>query len=359
MPPCCAGSVVPSLIFVIEQRGMDLIKATPKGLWCPAGDFFIDPWRPVARAIVTHAHSDHARPGSGAYLCQSDCAPLLRKRLGDISIQSVAYGERLDVNGVSVSLHPAGHVLGSAQVRVECRGEVWVASGDYKLERDGVSAPFEPVRCNVFVTESTFGLPVYRWRPQADILDEVAQWWRRNAADGRASVLFAYGLGKAQRLLANVDAQIGPIFCHGAIEPMNEIHRAQGVALPVTRRVSEAPDRNSFAGALVIAPPSAAASPWMRRFGDYSDAFASGWMQIRGNRRRRGYDQGFAISDHADWPGILEAIHATGAERIYATHGSVGPLTRYLREAGLDARGMHTEYGGEEAESDAQAEEAP
>ncbi|PPD43494.1 MAG: DNA ligase-associated DEXH box helicase [Methylocystis sp.] len=338
---------------------MDLIKATPQGLYCSAGDFHIDPWRPVSRAVITHGHSDHARWGSAAYLCQRDCAPILRKRLGDVSIQALDYGERLDVNGVSVSLHPAGHVLGSAQIRVEYRGEVWAASGDYKLERDGVSAPFEPVRCNAFISESTFGLPVYRWRPQADIMEDVNQWWRRNAAEGRASALFAYGLGKAQRLLANVDASIGPIYCHGAIEPINDIYRAQGVALPATRLVAEAVGKNAFAGALVFAPPSAAASPWMRRFGEYSDAFASGWMQIRGNRRRRGFDQGFAISDHADWPGLLEAIHATGAERVFVTHGSVGALTRYLSESGLDAREMRTEYGEEEAESGAQEPEAP
>lgn len=337
---------------------MELIVATPEGLYCPAGDFHIDPWRPVARAVITHGHSDHARWGSQAYLCQRDSAPILRKRLGDIPIQTLDYGERIEINGVTLSLHPAGHVLGSAQVRVEHGGEVWVASGDYKTEADNVSAPFEPVRCNVFITESTFGLPIYRWRKQADVMADVDAWWRGNAEAGRASVVFAYGLGKAQRLIANVDASIGPIYCHGAIEPMNAIYRGQGVALPQTKLVSQASGKNAFAGALIVAPPSAAASPWMRRFGDYSDAFASGWMQIRGNRRRRGVDQGFALSDHADWPGLLEAIHATGAERVYATHGSVGALTRYLRESGLDARDMHTEYGEEEAESGAAETEA-
>ncbi|QGM96581.1 ligase-associated DNA damage response exonuclease [Methylocystis parvus] len=332
---------------------MELIVASPEGLYCPAGDFHIDPWRPVARAVITHGHSDHARWGSRAYLCQRDCAPILRKRLGDVSIETLDYGAPIEINGVTLSLHPAGHVLGSAQVRVESRGEVWVASGDYKIEPDNVSAPFEPVRCGVFITESTFGLPIYRWRRQSEVMADVDAWWRANAEAGRASVIFAYGLGKAQRVLGNVDASIGPIYCHGAIEPMNEIYRMQGVALPETRPVSQAVGKNAFAGALIIAPPSAEASPWMRRFGDYSDAFASGWMQIRGNRRRRGVDRGFALSDHADWPGLLAAIHATGAERVYATHGSVGALTRYLRERGLDARDMHTEYGEEEAESGA------
>lgn len=338
---------------------MDLVLATPQGLYCPAGDFHIDPWRPVARAVITHGHSDHARWGSQAYLCQEDCAPILRKRLGDVTIETLDYGRRLDIGGVSVSLHPAGHVLGSAQVRLEHGGEVWVVSGDYKIEPDGVCAPFEPVRCDTFVTESTFGLPVYRWRPQAEIMAEANGWWRDNSAAGRASVVFAYGLGKAQRLLKWIDAAIGPVYCHGAIEPVNEIYRARGVALPQTRRVSEAAGRDAFAGALVIAPPSAEGTPWMRRFGEYSDAFASGWMQIRGNRRRRGVDRGFALSDHADWPGLLDAIRATGAARVYATHGSAGVLTRYLRECGLDARAMDTEYGGEENDAAPDAPETP
>jgi putative mRNA 3-end processing factor len=247
-------------------------------------------------------------------------------------------------------------VLGSAQVRVEFGGEVWVASGDYKTEDDGVVAPFEPQRCHVFITESTFGLPIYRWRRQSEIMAEVNGWWRANAGAGRASVVFAYGLGKAQRLLAHLDPTIGPIVCHGAIEPMNAIYRGQGVPLPATKRVSDFSGRDAFAQALILAPPSAANSAWVRRFGEYSDAFASGWMQIRGNRRRRGVDQGFALSDHADWPGLIDAIHATGAERVYATHGATGALTRYLREGGLDARMLHTEYGEEEAAGGAEEE---
>jgi putative mRNA 3-end processing factor len=261
---------------------------------------------------------------------------------------------------VELSLHPAGHVLGSAQVRVAHRGEVWVASGDYKLENDGVSAAFEPQRCHAFITESTFGLPIYRWRPQAEIMASINAWWRENAAAGRASVLYAYALGKAQRVIAHVDAAIGPIVCHGAIEPFNAIACAAGVALPPTRTVSEITNKADFAKALILAPPSAAASPWLKRFGDYSDALASGWMQVRGNRRRRGLDRGFVLSDHADWPGLLAAIEATGAERVFATHGSVGPLTRYLQEKGLDARVLATAYGEEDdaAEAGAQPESA-
>ena len=337
---------------------MDLVVPTDRGLYCPAGDFYIDPWRPVPRALITHAHGDHARFGSEVYVCQRDTAPILMKRFGEVAVETVDYGETLMRDGVAVSFHPAGHVLGSAQIRVAHRGEVWVASGDYKLESDGVSSPFEPQRCDTFITESTFGLPIYRWRPQGETISSINAWWRENAATGRASVLFAYALGKAQRVLAHVDASIGPIVCHGAIEPINALHRAAGVALPPTRR-RRRPRKAELARALILAPPSAAASPWLSRFGDYSDALASGWMQVRGNRRRRGLDRGFVLSDHADWPGLLSAIRATGAERVFATHGSVGPLTRYLSEKGLDARVLPTAFGDEEEAAVDLPEDAP
>jgi putative mRNA 3-end processing factor len=327
---------------------LDLIVSTDRGLYCPAGDFHIDPWRPVPRAIITHAHSDHARFGSEVYVCHRDTAPILRKRLGDVAIETVAYGEILTRNGIELSFYPAGHVLGSAQIRVTSKGETWVASGDYKLESDGVSPAFEPLRCHVFITESTFGLPIYRWRPQAEIFASIDAWRRENIAAGRASILFAYALGKAQRVLAHVNPGLGPIVCHGAIEAINAIYRAAGIVLPPTRLATEIADKRDFARALVLAPPSAAASPWLKRFGDYSDALASGWMQVRGNRRRRGLDRGFALSDHADWPGLIAAIEATGAERILVTHGSTEPLARYLREKGLDARTLATAYGDDE-----------
>jgi putative mRNA 3-end processing factor len=327
---------------------MDLIVPTDRGLYCEAGDFHIDPWRPVARAVITHAHADHARFGSDVYVCHPQTAPVLRKRLGEATIETADYGEVLSRDGVDVSLHPAGHVLGSAQIRVARGGEVWVASGDYKVENDGVVAAFEPVRCAVFITESTFGLPIYRWRPQAELMAGVESWWRENAAAGRASVVYAYALGKAQRLLASIDPSIGPIVCHGAIEPINAIYREAGIAMPPTRLVHDIADKREFARALIVAPPSAAGSAWLGRFGDYSDALASGWMQVRGNRRRRGHDRGFALSDHADWPGLLAAVEATGAERVLATHGFAGPLSQYLRERGLDARALATAYGDED-----------
>jgi putative mRNA 3-end processing factor len=331
-----------------RKMPLDLIASTDRGLYCAAGDFHIDPSRPVERAVITHAHSDHARLGSDVYVCHRDTAPILRKRLGDVIIETVTYGQVLMRNGVEISLHPAGHVLGSAQVRVTSKGETWVASGDYKLESDGVSPAFEPLCCHAFITESTFGLPIYHWRPQSELFAAIDLWRRENIAAGRASILFAYALGKAQRVLAHVDPSLGPIVCHGAIEAINALYRAAGVALPPTRLVTEIENKRDFSRALILAPPSAAASPWLKRFGDYSDALASGWMQVRGNRRRRGLDRGFALSDHADWPGLISAIEATGAERVLVTHGSSGALSRYLGEKGLDARALETAYGDDE-----------
>jgi len=326
---------------------LDLVIARPEGLYCPPGDFYIDPWRPVERAVITHAHADHARWGHRHYLATRAGAGVLRTRLGDIDLQALPYGETVDVNGVRISLHPAGHVLGSAQVRIESRGEVWVASGDYKVEPDPTCAPFEAVRCDTFITESTFGLPIYRWQSGGEIMAEIDAWWRANAELGRTSILFCYAFGKAQRILASVDQSIGPIFCHGAIEPLNRAYRAAGVTLPETRAV---PDGNvaEFKRALVLAPPSAQGSPWMKRFPAYSDAFASGWMRLRGARRRRALDRGFVLSDHADWPGLQLAIDASGAQRVIVTHGQVAPMVRWLEEKGLRAGAFETEYGDEE-----------
>src|SRR5688572_29310944 len=325
-----------------------LVTPTAKGLYCGAGDFYIDPWRPVDRAVITHAHGDHARPGSGAYLSATCGLPVLQTRLGEsATIEGLEYGEARDIGGVKVSLHPAGHVLGSSQVRLEHRGEVWVVSGDYKLDPDPTCVPFEPVACHTFVTESTFGLPIYRWAHPSVTFEGVNRWWRANAEAKRASVLFGYAFGKAQRILASVDPTIGPIVVHGAVEALNVGYRACGVALPPTKRVSDFERKQDYAGALIVAPPSAQSSPWLRRFGDYSDAFASGWMAIRGARRRRAVDQGFVLSDHADWQSLNRAIEATGATRIFVTHGSTGPLVQWLTERGLEAHGMKTEFEGE------------
>jgi putative mRNA 3-end processing factor len=328
----------------------DMVVVRKEGLYCVPGQFYIDPWRPVDRAVITHAHADHARSGHGHYLSAASGVGILKSRLGhDIHIDSLEYGARIGHNGVTISLHPAGHVLGSAQVRLEHQGEVWVASGDYKVEPDRTCARFEPVRCDTFITESTFGLPIYRWQPEQEVFDDINRWWRSNAAQGRASVMFAYSFGKAQRILSGLDPSIGVIICHGAAEPLNRVYRAAGVALPPTVMVTDV-DKAALKSAIVIAPPSAAGSPWMKRFGDYSDAFASGWMQLRGARRRRGVDRGFVLSDHADWPGLMTAIRATEAPRVIVTHGSIAVMVRWLRQLGLDASGFDTEYGDDEAD---------
>jgi len=336
-----------------------LIRPTPSGLYCDAGGFHIDPWRPVDRAVITHAHGDHARPGSGHYLCAKRGLPVLRTRMGpDANIEALAYGETRVVNGVAISLHPAGHVLGSSQVRVEYGGEVWVVSGDYKLDPDPTCEPFEPVKCDTFITESTFGLPIYRWCSPDETFAKVDAWWRENAAAGRASVLFGYAFGKAQRILASVDASIGEIIVHGAVENLNRGYRECGVALPETKMVGDFDRKRDYAGALVVAPPSAQSSPWLKRFGQYSDAFASGWMAIRGARRQRSVDQGFVLSDHADWPSLQRAIASTGARRVFVTHGFIEPMVRWLREQGYDAQPMETHFEGEAGANDIAAEEA-
>lgn len=324
-----------------------LLSFTPAGFYCAAGDFYIDPWRPVSRALITHGHADHARPGHGAYLCTDLAAPVLQHRLGDIRVETLPYGAAQDIGGVTVSFHPAGHVPGSAQIRVARGGEIWVVSGDYKLEADGLSTPFEPVPCQHFITESTFGLPVFRWQPQADIARQINDWWRDCAAVGKTAMLGAYSLGKAQRLLTLLDAQ-GPILTHGAVEATNTVMRAQGIALPETIQVTPETKREDFPGALVIAPPSALNSSWARRFGARETGFASGWMALRGIRRRRGGDRGFVISDHADWPGLLSATKETGAENIYITHGYTDIFAWHLNEIGYNAQVVKTEFGEDE-----------
>jgi putative mRNA 3-end processing factor len=325
-----------------------LLETTDRGLYCPSGGFFVDPWEPVDRAVVTHAHADHACWGCGRYLTTRAGEGVLRVRVGiDAAVDSVPYGEPVLINGVSVSLHPAGHILGSAQVRIEHQGQVWVVSGDYKVEPDPTCAAFEPVRCHVFVSESTFGLPIYRWPPQAEVFAAIDRWWRGNQEEGKASVLFGYALGKAQRLLAGVDPTIGPIACHGAVEKLNQAYRAGGIDLPATSYVGDSGRGTDWSRTLIVAPPSADGTPWTRRFGPASSGFASGWMRIRGTRRRRSVDRGFVLSDHADWPGLLDAIRSTGAEQVLLTHGYTAALSRWLRERGVAADSLATHYQGE------------
>jgi len=333
----------------MPSPSQDLIVLRPEGLYCPAGDFHIDPWKPVARAVITHGHGDHARLGMDEYHCTTHCLPILRWRLGEQRYCPHDYGERFTLSNAEVSLHSAGHVLGSAQVRVEVDGEVWVASGDYKRQADPTCAPFEVVPCGTFITEATFGLPVYRWPHTPDVAREIVAWRRDCAERGEAAILYCYALGKAQRVLAELlpfDDQ--PALLHGAIAAGVEVYRQAGIAMLDTRLVADEEKGADFAGKLIMVPPSAAGSPWIRRFKRAQQGFASGWMRIRGNRRRRNYDRGFVVSDHADWPDLFRTVHETGARRVIATHGNTDAIIRALQEQGIAAEAFSTDYGGEE-----------
>ena len=327
-----------------------MLRETPDGLYCAAGDFFIDPWGAVDRALITHGHGDHARPGSRSYLCADACVPVLRRRFGDEpAIESLPYGSVLTLGSVQVSFHPAGHVLGSAQIRIEGSEGIWVVSGDYKRDPDPTCAPFEPVPCDVFITECTFGLPIYRWDPPADVIADIVGWWDQNRDAGRTSVLFCYTLGKAQRLLAELARLTDrPVLAHGMMLGMIDTYREAGVAMLPVKPATERPRGTSYAGELVLAPLSARGTPWMRRLGDLSDAFASGLMRVRGVRRQRGYDRGFVLSDHADWPALLRAVADSGAGRVLATHGFAEPFARHLSEAGIESGVIRTAWEGDE-----------
>lgn len=327
---------------------MPLIEFTERGLYCREGEFYIDPWQPVDKAVITHAHSDHARFGSKYYLCHHLTKPLLQLRLGDNKYESVDWDEPVYINGVQISLHPAGHIIGSAQVRVEHAGDIWVASGDYKTEDDGLSGAFEAVRCNTFITESTFGLPIYKWKKQPEIFEDIKKWVANNVSQGKTSVLIAYSLGKAQRVLQPLADTGLPIFVHGAVWNVHQALVNSGWKLPAVQRVEFDTPKALLQGNIIIAPPSADGTPWMKRFYPYSVGTCSGWMQVRGNVRRRNTDAGFALSDHADWDGLLQAVKATGAQKVFATHGFQAAFSRYLNEHGIEAAEVKTAFGGEE-----------
>lgn len=278
---------------------------------------------------------------------------MLRRRVGwDANIDTVEYDDAVTVGGARVSLHPAGHILGSAQVRVEVDGEVAVVSGDYKTEPDATCTPFEPVKCHLFVTESTFGLPIYRWPSEEALRAEIDGWWRANQAAGRCSILLGYALGKCQRALAMLDPSVGPIFLHGAVAGLTQDYREMGVDLPSAQKVSDVGKGYDWSQAIVLAPPSAHGTPWARKFGEQSAAFLSGWMAIRGARRRRAVDRGFVMSDHVDWPSLLSTIGETQAERVWVTHGYTSVVVRYLQEQGLDAEALPTQWEGESGDAE-------
>ena len=340
-----------------------MLKFDANGIFCPQANIYIDPWKPVARALITHAHSDHARPGSKHYMAHYDALPVLRLRLGkDIDVQGVAYGESFSINGVQISFHPAGHIIGSAQIRLEYKGEIWVVSGDYKLQHDGVCTPFEPIRCHHFITESTFGLPIYKFPEPKEVHDDINSWWRQNAAAGINSVIIGYALGKAQRIIHHLDADIGKIFTHGAVDNINTVLSDIGIAIQATERVIATTQKKDIQGAIIVAPPSAIGTPWLNRFGKYSLGVCSGWMQLRGARRRRSADRGFIMSDHCDWQQLNDAIKATGAENIYVTHGYKSIYAKWLTEAyGLNAVEVDTLYEneGEELQEESLTDTVP
>lgn len=333
-----------------KQRA-PVLELTDRGIYCAAGDFFIDPWptatAPAARSIITHGHADHARPNSEQYFATPETMAVMHARMpGPLNIAPMAYGERHQFGDATVSLHSAGHVIGSAQVRVEVDGEVWLVSGDYKRDPDPTCAPFEVVPCDVFITEATFALPAYRWRPTAEVAADILAWWDSNIEKERASMLFCYSFGKAQRVLAELAKLTDrTVYLHGAMVQLVELYRQLGVTMLPSEEVNSQPDGFDYRGAMVVAPPSAAGSTWMRRFKSHSSGFCSGWMRVRGNRRRRGYDRGFVVSDHADWPSLIRTVQETGAKKVYATHGQTDVIVRYLNEIGIDAEPLSTRFG--------------
>lgn len=326
-----------------------LLVFNQKGIYCEAADVYLDPWKPVKKAIISHGHADHSRWGHQQYITHHTNVPIIKHRLGDISVTGKAWNETFTINGVKFSLHPAGHIVGSSQIRVEHKGEVWVFTGDYKTEDDGLAVPYEVVKCHTFITECTFGLPAFKWVPQEQVFNDINTWWQQNQDDGRTSILFGYSLGKAQRLLKHLDTSIGKIYTHGAVENMTEVVR-EIADLPPTEKITRDTKKEDIKGNIVIAPPSTHGSPWIKKMVPYVTASASGWMTFRGARRRRAIDKGFVLSDHCDWQGLLTSIKATGAEKVICTHGYTDIFSRFLAEQGYDARTEQTQYEEENAE---------
>ena len=325
-----------------------LLVHTALGLYCPKADVYLDPWKPVKKAILSHGHADHARWGSSSYLCTPTAAPVIKYRLGDINLETLPFGEEKLINGVSFSFHPAGHILGSAQIKVSYKGEMVVFSGDYKTANDGFSEAFEPVKCHTFITESTFGLPVYHWQDQKWVFNEMEEWCKNNRNNGQLSILYGYSLGKAQRILQGLPESVGPIFTHSTIEAVLNVMRNQGVSLKNTIPVNEHLTRADLLSGVIIAPPAVQNSNWLKKFEPIRNGVVSGWMALRGARRRRNADKGFVLSDHADWEGLNEAISLTGAENVFVTHGYTDILSKWLVDKGLNAHPLETNFEGDE-----------
>ena len=327
---------------------MKFIKFTKKGIYCIPGKFYLDPWWPVDYAIISHGHADHARKGNKHYLCHNDSKAILKHRIGGgISIESLGYNEPVNINGVSVSFFPAGHIIGSAQIRLEFKGYVIVFSGDYKIQPDFISTSFEPVKCHEFITESTFGLPVYKWKQEHELQKELQDWVFLNQQNNRTSVFFGYSLGKAQRIMKLIEG-VDDIYVHSAIYNLNTAISNSGIQIPKTTLITSDFKKAEIQNKIVILPPALLGSKMLKKIPNAATAICSGWMHIRGNRRWKGVDAGFAVSDHADWDGLLEAVKATEAEKVYVTHGSQAVFSKYLNEIGIEAQELKTEFGEEE-----------
>lgn len=327
---------------------MKLIRFTKKGLYCIPGKFYLDPWHPVDYAIISHGHADHARWGMKRYLCHHHSKPILQHRINaEINIESLGYNEPININGVKVSFHPAGHIIGSAQIRLEYKGFVIVFTGDYKTTSDAITIPFEPIKCHEFITESTFGLPIYKWLPDAVLKQQMHNWIATNQANNRTSVFFGYSLGKAQRIMKMLEG-VDDMYVHSAIHNLNEAIESTDITLPKTSLITADFNKKDIQNKIVILPPALLGSRLLKRIPNAATAVCSGWMQIRGNRRWRAVDAGFPVSDHADWNGLLSAVKATGAEKVYVTHGSQATFSKYLNEIGIPAAEVKTEYGEEQ-----------
>jgi putative mRNA 3-end processing factor len=327
---------------------MTILKFSNKGIYCIPGDFYIDPWKPVQRAVITHGHADHAKGGMVKYLCHHFTKPILYARLGaEIQCESLGYGETLRINGVNVSFHPAGHIIGSAQIRMEYKGFVSVVSGDYKIQNDGLSTPFEPVMCHEFVSESTFGLPIYRWLSVNEQEEQMKRWVETNRKNHKTSVFIGYSLGKSQRIMQALK-DVEELHVHYSIARLNEAYAQAGVRLPKYQVADLREDKKKLGGKIVLLPPALIDNPTLKKIPNLAYAICSGWMQVRGARRWRSADAGFAISDHADWEGLISAVKATKAEKVYVTHGQTAVFSKYLNEKGISSEEVITEYGEEE-----------
>lgn len=331
------------------MKSKTFIKLTDKGIYCIPGKFYIDPWQPVELAVISHGHGDHARWGMKKYLCHHYTKPILQHRIGpDIDIRTIGYGEEIVINEVKVSLYPAGHIIGSAQIKMEYKGYIIVFSGDYKTDDDGLSTPFELVKCHEFITESTFGLPIYHWLRPQEYSEQMQAWVQENQRNGKTSVFIGYSLGKAQRIMNSVEG-CAEIFVHQSIARLNEGIESVGIDLPEYTTLDFHDNVKKCDGQIVVLPPALFDSNLIKKIPNRATAICSGWMQVRGSRRWRSADAGFAISDHADWNGLIDTVKATEAEKVYVTHGQTAVFSKYLNEIGINAVELKTIFGDEEA----------